>query len=365
MAPDTPAREADERSERVYQRRIRPDHLDGIEPSAIPTAVLVTGQPGTGVTYAIARIRQHLRPSVGASVAISADSLAACLSAAPAIEAPGGGLQRWRSRLIDDASSARLNLVVDGGADAAETVLLAERLRARGYQLAAVVLAADREQSRQWLLAGELHARAFGLAARLPPVAEVEDGYAAVRDTLERLERGALVERLQVILRDGRQLYANEQQAGRWAREPRALAALDDYRGRRQTAAELAGNALRWEDLAARLADFELPPDWIAHVAHWRDDALTKAQADPQAAPLLACGREALAFVTMPRFDFRERYPQHARIVDKLDDAIRYAEDNFALAADRRRFVEQARERLAERIAEGRTSPRERGGRAR
>jgi hypothetical protein len=63
----------------------------------------------------------------------------------------------------------------------------------------------------------------------------------------------------------------------------------------------------------------------------------------------------------MNRVAFLAEHPQHARIVERLQEAIAYAEKQFEQAADRERFIEQARGRLAERIAEGRAIAPERG----
>lgn len=56
----------------------------------------------------------------------------------------------------------------------------------------------------------------------------------------------------------------------------------------------------------------------------------------------------------MNRYQFMREFPQHAKAVERLDEAIRFAEKTFEHASDRERFIAQAHERLAERIAEGR-----------
>ena len=62
----------------------------------------------------------------------------------------------------------------------------------------------------------------------------------------------------------------------------------------------------------------------------------------------------------MPRTEFVQEFPQHGKAIQRLDEAVRFAEKSFALAADRERFLAQSRERIAERIAEGRLSGPER-----
>ena len=73
----------------------------------------------------------------------------------------------------------------------------------------------------------------------------------------------------------------------------------------------------------------------------------------------------------MNRYQFLREFPQHAKAVERLDEAISYAESTFEHESDRERFVVQTRERLAERIAEGRfaspdrTQVKERGAKTR
>ena len=72
----------------------------------------------------------------------------------------------------------------------------------------------------------------------------------------------------------------------------------------------------------------------------------------------------------MNRHQFLREFPQHVTAVERLEEAISYAEKTFEDTSDRERFVVQARDRLAERIAEGRYAPhraqtKERGSKAR
>ena len=124
-----------------------------------------------------------------------------------------------------------------------------------------------------------------------------------------------------------------------------------------------------------RLAsDPSVPREVAAQVVAWRNEATQRAERDPDAQRLLQWGREAEAFRTMNRHQFAREFPQHAKLADRLQAAINYAEGNFGHAVDRERFIEQARDRIAERIAEGRSAvshapekpaPRGRDGRTR
>ena len=57
----------------------------------------------------------------------------------------------------------------------------------------------------------------------------------------------------------------------------------------------------------------------------------------------------------MPRHQFLREFPQHAKAVERMDEAVTYAETNFSDTGERERFVQLTRQRLAERIAEGKS----------
>src|SRR5205814_1474478 len=124
-----------------------------------------------------------------------------------------------------------------------------------------------------------------------------DTAYDELRESLSRLEKELAVDRLQLVARDGRQLYANEVSEAQWVSEPRAVYVLDDFRERKLTARELADSALRWQVLVQRLsADPAVPSEVTDQAVGWREEATAKAESDPDAKQLLAWGREAEAF---------------------------------------------------------------------
>ncbi len=362
MEPDRQPLSDDQR-DRLYFRRIRPDLLDDRERSFTPTAVLVAGQPGAGRSCAAARVQTRLASTAGASVLISGDTLrayhphGAVGPSATSNDEAGvrDVLSHWYARLAVEAIARSVNIVFETRLrEPQAAVELAHRLKGAGYAFEAVLLATDRDSSRQAALARYDIGRAADGVARLAPAIHHDAAYAQLRVSLARLEAERAVDRLQLLARDGRQLYANQTDGGRWLREPTAVAALDGFRERRLTARELADSVLRWQTLAARLgADADLPRELASQLLAWRDEAVDRAAHDPEARRILTRAQEAMAFRTMNRFAFAHAYPQHAKAVERLDEAIRYAEETFGLAADRERFIAQARERIAERIAEG------------
>jgi len=352
--------------EQIYARRIRPDLLDDVPSSSNPTAVLVGGQPGAGKSYALAQVRAHLATTAGPAATISGDELREYhpywrsnaridAQAAHRTQADAG---RWYARLTQDGIAKGANLVFETSMRQPDAVVkLAERLRSAGYHVAAVVLAVEKDSSRQATLTRYDVARTVGDVPRFVPAAYHDGAYDRLRDSVARLERERAVDRIQLVTRDGRQLYANMIEHGQWSKEPRGLASLDDFRERRLPARELADSALRWQTLVQRLAaDPSVPREVAAQVVAWRNEAAQVADRDPDAKQLFQWGREAEAFRTMNRRQFVQEFPQHAKLADRLQEAVNYAEGNFAHAIDRERFVVQARDRIAERIAEGRSA---------
>lgn len=350
--------------ERIYSFRIRPDLLDGLERAKAPAAVLVLGLSDMGSAYMLARIRANLAQSAGVSAEVSIEQLReyhpywrANASLDPkAAAAVQPDIHQWHSRLLTDATARKVNLVLEVDPhDAASVVSLARRLRREGYQVATAALAIERDLAPQIALARYDLAREMGLA--MPPPAPDQDGaFDALRRSLAKVEKELAADRIQLVAPDGRQLYANEMAGDHWVAEPRSEYVLNDYSERRRTARELADDVLRWQALAQRFAsDATAPRALTAHIEARREEALQEAGGDPEATRLIAFGHEADAFRQMNRPDFVRTYPQHAKAVERLQEAIDYAEKQFEHAADRERFVEQARNRLADRIAEGRS----------
>lgn len=357
---------AEAEADRIYFRRIRPDLLDDIPASSNPTAVVVGGQPGAGRPFTLARVRAHLNGLVGPAVTISGDELREYHpywlgqgridpQAAQRTQSDTG---MWYARLTNDGIAKGANLIFDTSMRQPESVAkLAQQLRSAGYQVAAVVLAVERDMSRQATLNRYEVGRSAGEVPRFVSEPEHDGAYVRLRDTVARLDKEHVVDRIQLVTRDGRQLYANQADQGQWRQAPKALATLDDFRERRLPARELADNALRWQTLAQRLAgDPSVPREVAAQAVAWRNEAMQNAERDPDARQLMQWGREAEAFRTMDRHQFAREFPQHAKMAERLDEAITYAESNFGHAVDREKFVIEARERIADRIAEGQSA---------
>lgn len=352
--------------DRIYSHRIRPDFLDGIAPSSTPTAVIVRGQPGAGTAYALERVRTHMASSAGAAAVIAARALreyhslwrARAPSTPLTSDRTSSDVRDWTDRLIGDAISRQVNVLMEASLSHGEPermAALATRFKDVGYQVATVTLATDRDQSRQATIAGYVLARMTGVRSGEVDAPKHDAAYDQLRESLYQIEFQVSADRVQVVTTDGRQLYANQVENGRWVREPRAAYVVDDFRERKLTARELADSALRWQILVDRLAgDPSAPAELTSQAVRWHEEATARALGDPDASKLLTWGREGQAFRSMNRYDFQRQFPQHADSVQRLQEAVTFAEMNFAEPSDRRRFIEQTRRRLAERIAEGR-----------
>lgn len=351
-------------SDRLYCTQIRPDFLDPVEASRRPTAVIVAGPPGTAKHTAATVVERHLSPQIGRFAVISGDYLRQyrLLGGQTAEHARVPAFQvrtevaDWYRRLVAEAIDNRANILLVTSmrqpSQAAETV---QRLHAAGYETSTVVLATHRDHSL--LSSALLHDRLHEAGGRPAPVSEVahEDAYQKLREWVLEVESKQLVNQMQILDDDGRQLHANRQEQGTWARPTLGLKALDDYRERRLTARELADLALQWQILAQRFtANPDLDRGVASQVVAWRNDAASRAQTDPEASRLLALGLTAQAFLIMDPHQFVREFPKYDKVADKMQQAIDYAQKNLPLQADRDRFVAEARARLAERIAEGR-----------
>lgn len=360
-----PKRLGDDELDRIYDRRLRSDFLDGIPPSGTPTAIVVAGQPGAGTRCAMARIQAQVTASAGPCVVLAGDEVREYHPAwrhvpdSTSTAETAADLEKWTSRLIADATSQRVNLLLEFDLhDPNRALALTKQLKESGYQVTTVAIATDRDQSRQAAITTYAVNKSSGISPDPAPASTHDASYDALRQTVGRIESELVPDRVQLVTRDGRQLYANQVDHDRWVREPRAARVLDDFRERRLTARELADSVLRWDILVAGLVNDDTASTEVARQAiHWRNDAAARALSDPDAMHLVALGREAQAFSSMNRYDFLRQFPQHADTVQRMQEAVSFAEANFPDASDRQRFIAQTRGRLAERIAEGRANP--------
>lgn len=355
----TPPRLTQEEREQIYERRIRPDVLAGAIASKSPVAMLVAGQPGSGVPTAAATLRGELTKSTGAVVQLSEDRLRAYhpfwrvgtgLLRAGAIQAE---VTYWFDRTVQDSQSHRLHLLVeDELRDPRSLQKVAAALRKDLYVVQAVFVSTNRDESRLSVMAHYDLSRERGLPSRFVSAQEHDEALGNVRVALGLLEDRRAVDGVRVIDRNASQFYENRLVDGEWLRSPRAQASLDILRDKARPPKDIVKLAMRWETLAQRLAhDPDVPRDVASQVLMWRNEAAAHCASTPVTAQMLQWAREGAAFRIMDRFEFEREFPHHGRAVKSLGAAVIEAEKYDA--TESARFLASARENIAQRIERG------------
>lgn len=346
---------------RLYEQCVTPDLLVGALPAAAPVAMIIAGQPGTGLTYATVRLRKQLLHTVASAAHVALSRLRAYhpmwarggeLSPAAA-EKVTDHCQAWFDRFVSDVQKRRLNLVAEVETTDIETVpKLAAELRRSGYVVQAVFVATSREESRLAMLARYEMRRHAGLGAQAPSSQAHELAVSNVVGVVRRLEHEHLVDGLRVITHSGGQLYESRLAGAKLDRVPGAAEVLQLELDRAPDARELVQFAMRWETLVQRLAnDPTVPRDIAGRTVIWRNEAAARCELDPNAAQMLQWSREAAAFRVMNRFEFQKQFPHLARAVATLGEAVLESE-RFA-SPQAQRLLTHARENIAQRIERG------------
>ncbi|WP_257828189.1 zeta toxin family protein [Burkholderia glumae] len=258
--------------ERAYTRAER-EALDATRAQSSPRAILIGGQPGTGKTVLARLATEELRDHGGA-VLIDADRLrehhpdyARLLRTEPARAADltHPDAARMAVRLTQSAMDHQRNVVVDGTMRNPENLLLlAERLRARGYQLEVrgIAMSADASYARAQLRT-EREIAATGVG-RVVNRAQHEQAYTGMLETISRLEQAKAVDVVRIYDGQRREIYANDLVRGdrpslsQWAQEPNVGTAIARERERPRSPEEAAQYTTVIEAIAALRAQREL-----------------------------------------------------------------------------------------------------------
>lgn len=368
MARPTPtnraaeARSPSERElRRLFDRCVSADLAAGAQPAPQPAAMIITGQPGAGLTFATVQLRQQLLATVSSAANVSMNRLRAYHPlwsrggdmAPEASQRIVGDCAAWFNRFVKDAQKQRHNLLAEVETTQIDAVpALAGDLRRSGYIVQAVFVATSREESRIAMMARYEMRRRHGLAVE-PPSSQMHDfAFDNVVDVLGRMEFGRSVDGLRVIDASGDHIYESRVDGDKWDRPPRAAATLESLLDKTPSAKEMVRTAMRWETLFQRLgADPTVPRDVAGQVLKWRNEAVGRCEQDPSTAVALQWAREAGAFRVMNRFEFLKEFPHHERAVQALGIAATEAERFPKEQADR--LMVHARENIAQRIERG------------
>lgn len=346
---------------RLYDRCVVTDLAANAQPANQPVAMIITGQPGAGLTFATVQLRQQLLETVSSAAHVSMNRLRAYHplwarggDMAPEASAQvAGACATWFNRLTKDAQKQRFNLIAEMETTEIESVpALASDLRRNGYVVQAVFVATSRDESRIAMMARYEMRRRQGLGVEPPSSPAHDFAFDNVVSVLGRMEFDRSVDGLRVIANTGDHIYESRLVGDKWDRLPRAAATLSSLLDKEPSAKEMVRTAMRWETLVQRLGtDSTVPREVASQVLKWRNDAVARCEQEPATTQALQWAREAGAFRVMNRFEFLKEFPHQERAVQALGIAATEAERFPKEQAQR--LVVHARENIAQRIERG------------
>lgn len=247
----------------TFDQDIKPDLFAGAKPSNQPVAVIFGGQPGAGKSAAVDAAMRDLEPHGGAVQIIGDDLRGYHPQYARLMEADDKTAAfytdrdtgKWVEKAIDEAKAQRVNIVIEGtmrdGNKVAETM---QNLRAAGYEIDARALAVNERLSQQGIMQRYEEQKADRGTGRMTTPEAHKAALDGMPVTLERIERDKLADRVTLYQRGAEAIYTNELQAGQWAKEPQARAALEAERARPMTLQERRSYAEGFDRLAELMA---------------------------------------------------------------------------------------------------------------
>ncbi|PRA80168.1 hypothetical protein CQ054_21255 [Ochrobactrum sp. MYb29] len=226
------------------------------EPLEKPVIILVGGQPGAGKTSLVTSGVSDLSHR-GATVQIVGDNLRSYHPRYDAFQKNDPTLQsqlthhdvgRWTDKLIIEAASCRLNIVVETTMRSPEAVaFIAQQARVAGYRVETRIVAVNERESWQGCLNRFEQMHSEGNAACIPPKEHHDNAVIGLVDTIRHLEDKKLVDVVQVRLRNGDIIFDNQLVDGVWLKPVGAAAALVEERNRIRTPEELELFSTRWQ----------------------------------------------------------------------------------------------------------------------
>ena len=331
----------------IFERDIQPELFAEAKSSDHPVAVIYGGQPGAGKSAAIDEAMNELRERGGAVQIIGDDlrdyhpqyALLMGRDDKTAAYYTDRDTGRWVEKAIAEAKALRVNLVIEGTMrDGDKVAATMESLRAAGYKIDARALAVSARLSEQGILQRYENQKADRGAGRMTAPEAHRAAYDGMLETIERIERDKLADRVTVYRRGAEAIYSNELQAGEWAHEPHARAAVQAERNRPMTLQESNEYATGFDDLAGMLAHplRKASADeirWVADLQRkaramvvaevFRHEPPAKAlQQHPELAPAFAHIRAIEAKTKADGLDENQQAIVLARVRDNLANSI-------------------------------------------
>lgn len=270
-------------NEHIFRTEILPDYLpDDIGKVDRPTLIVLGCQPGSGKTALLTASRTELAQT-GPAIRVVGDDLrsyhpgfvahknADPMTASRFTQADAG---IWSEKLLTAATERSVHVVFETTMrtpDNVEKVMTAGR--SAGYRIEARVLAVSPRASWQgchYRFEELYHA---GAAARIPPRAVHDAAVTGLAESLERIERRKLADRLLIQRPDGEAVYDNVLSNRQWLAAAGARQVLEETRSRPLSREEIDGFAILWAKVVSRMEARSAPLALIDEVkAHSRDD---------------------------------------------------------------------------------------------
>lgn len=283
MAEETAnGRLSEAQNERIFHTEILPDYLpDAVGKADRPTLFVLGGQPGSGKT-ALLTTSTELERSGPAIRIVEGDlrsyhpGFIAHQNADPMMaqyfaQADAGV---WSEKLLTAATERGIHVVFETTMTAPDNIEKAMAAgRSAGYRIEARVLAVSPRVSWQGChyRFEELHHA--GAAARIPPRAVHDAAVTGLAESLERIERRKLADRILIQRSDGEVVYDNVLSNGRWLAPAGTRQVVEETRSRPLSREEIDGFALVWAKVASRMEARSVPAALIDDVkAHSHDD---------------------------------------------------------------------------------------------
>lgn len=270
-------------NEHIFRTEILPDYLpDDIGKADRPTLIVLGGQPGSGKTALLTASLAELEQT-GAAIRVVADDLRSYHPGFVAHQNAGPMTAQhftqedagiWSEKLLTAATGRRVHVVFETTMrtpDNVEKVMAAGRFA--GYRIEARVLAVGPRVSWQGChyRFEELHHA--GVAARIPPRAVHDAAVTGLAESLERIERRKLADRVVIQRLDGDAVYDNVLSNGQWLTAAGARQVFEETRHHPLSREEIDAFATVWARVVSRMEARSAPATLIDEVkAQSRDD---------------------------------------------------------------------------------------------
>lgn len=271
-------------NEHIFRTEILPDYL----PDDIgmvdrpPTLIVLGGQPGSGKTAVLTASHTELEQS-GPTIRIAGDDLrsyhpgfVAHQKADPATASRFTQVDAgiWSEKLLSAATERGVHVVFETTMrtpDNVEKVMTAGR--SAGYHVEARVLAVSPRISWQGCHYRFEEMHHAGAAARIPPRAVHDAAVTGLADSLERIERRKLADRVVIQRSNGEVVYDNTLSKGEWLAAAKARQVLEEARSRPLSREDIDDFSTVWAKVIARMEARNALATLIDAVrTHSRDD---------------------------------------------------------------------------------------------